>query len=79
MMRRQRTEEIKVARKIREERYDRYGPIRKMAEADGYVMIRRPRATPYAISQKEWDALAREPVDKRDRQKAFLHVGCVLY
>lgn len=32
-------------------------PLTWMAEAHGWVMVRHPRAVPFAISRKEWDAL----------------------
>jgi hypothetical protein len=35
-------------------RYDHNGPLRKMAEAEGYVMIRRPRMMPFALSLTDW-------------------------
>jgi hypothetical protein len=42
---------------VKEDRYDKHGRIRLMAEADGYVMVRRPRAYPFVLSRKEFDAL----------------------
>lgn len=29
----------------------------KMAEADGYVMVRRPGCIPYVMSKRKWEAL----------------------
>lgn len=49
-----------MAAKRHEHRYYINGPIKRMAEADGYVMVRRPGCTPFILSRKEWDAL--EPV-----------------
>lgn len=37
---------------------DHLGEIRFMAEASGYVMVRRPRCIPFVLTRKEWDALA---------------------
>lgn len=33
-----------------ETRYDRYGPIKLMAEVEHYVMVRRPRAMPFVMA-----------------------------
>lgn len=66
-----------MVKKDRERRYDRYGPIVKMTEADNYVMLRRPGATPYVVPLKEWKLLSTEPVHPEDRQGAILHVGRV--
>ncbi len=38
-------------------RYDHNGPLRVMAVADGYVMCRRPRCMPFALSVKDWHKL----------------------
>lgn len=46
-----------------EVRYDQYGAKRLMAEAEGYVMVRRPHAMPGVMSRKEWDALSTEAPD----------------
>lgn len=50
-----------MAKTNREVRYDRYGKFVFMAEADGYVMARRPRCMPHVYSRKKWDAMDREP------------------
>lgn len=68
-----------MAKEIAEFRYDRYGAIKKMAEVDGYVMIRRRRKLPCVITRKEWLALSVEPVASRDGTRPFLHIGSVLY
>ncbi len=47
--------------KKREKRYDKSGQLTKMAEADGWVMVRHPRAVPFAITIKDWNAMIREP------------------
>ena len=46
-----------MAAKEVEIRHDCYGPLRLMARAEGYVMFRRPRATPCCMPEKEWMAL----------------------
>jgi hypothetical protein len=43
-------------------RYDATGPIRCMAVAGGYLMVRRPRAAPFVVSAREWLLLAAAPV-----------------
>jgi len=45
-----------------EKRYDAYGEIREMNRVDGYVMIRRPRCSPFVKSVKEWDGMSVEPI-----------------
>ena len=42
-------------------RYDRYGPIRLMVEYRGYLMVRRPHAVPFVLSDEDWNKLAAEP------------------
>ena len=41
----------------KEVRYDKHGELRLMAEAEGYVMVRRKRCSPFVLSRKEWDAI----------------------
>jgi len=48
----------------REERYDRKGPIRKMAEADGYAMVRRPGCAPWVMDIKQWNSLWSSPASQ---------------
>jgi hypothetical protein len=56
-----------MAKQQSEIRYDRYGPIRQIGnEAEGYVMVRRPRAMTYAITVREWDKFSHEPVESKD-------------
>lgn len=50
-----------------EVRYNRQGAWRKLAEAEGYVMIRRPDAYPIVLTMESWDDMAREPVSKPKR------------
>lgn len=47
-----------------ERRYDRYGGMRLMAEAGGYVMMRRDGCMPGLMTRNEWDALSRVPLDE---------------
>jgi hypothetical protein len=51
-----------MARREIEERYDRHGAIRLMAQADGYFMVRRPGAAPFVLNTREWAALYMSPV-----------------
>jgi hypothetical protein len=44
-----------------EKRYDHDSEIRLMAEADGYVMVRKPGKMPFVRTRKEWDQLSRDP------------------
>lgn len=53
----------------RERRYDRYGPLVKMAEADGWYLVRRPHRLPGAMHKKEWDRLSAAPVRAEDEAK----------
>ena len=51
-----------LKRQLQEEREfktDRYynGRLRYMAHADGYVMVRYPRAVPIVMTEKAWRAL----------------------
>ena len=58
--------------KMRERRFDRYGPIVAMAEVDGWLLVRRPRKTPGAMSRNEWDGMSRVPVNAVDIERAAL-------
>lgn len=42
-------------------RFDKGGPIRCMANAEGYVMVRRPGCAPFVLSCKEWAQLLSTP------------------
>ena len=42
-------------------RYDQYGEIRYMTRSGGYVMCRRPRCRPFALTEKEWNKLSLHP------------------
>lgn len=48
---------MKERRHFEAERGDDHGRLRFMARADGYVMVRRPGAAPYCITEKDWLAL----------------------
>lgn len=52
--------------KQRERRYDQYGPLVKMAEADGWYLIRRPYALPGAMHREEWERLSETPIRDED-------------
>jgi hypothetical protein len=54
----------------RERRYDEYGALVKMAEADGWYLVRRPYKLPGAMSKQEWGRLSSSPI--RDEDKADL-------
>ena len=45
-----------------EKRFDGLGEIRLMAEADGYVMCRRPGCFPLIMSRKAWDEMRPLPL-----------------
>lgn len=46
-----------MSRASAERRVDKHGELRWMAEAEGWVMCRRPGAAPFTMMRKEWDAL----------------------
>lgn len=54
-------------RKILERRFDRYGELRLMVEAGGYVMVRRKGAMPFVISWREWAELPHESVEPANK------------
>lgn len=43
------------------QRYDALGPIRIMAEAEGYMMVRRPGRAPFVLEKRDWNSLSKEP------------------
>ncbi|GCD60854.1 hypothetical protein NBRC3280_3424 [Acetobacter pasteurianus NBRC 3280] len=47
--------------KVSTDRYDVFGKIKKMCEADGYVMARRPSCAPFVMSLGAWELLAKTP------------------
>lgn len=57
-----------MAKRETETRYDRYGPLRLMTRAEGYVMFRRPHAIPYCMTEKEWQEL---PLLEKDASNVF--------
>lgn len=47
--------------KVSTDRYDARGKIKKVCEADGYVMARRPSCFPFVISLGAWELLPNNP------------------
>ena len=41
--------------------YDDYGKIIHMVTSGGYVMVKRPRCTPFVLTLKEWARLGKQP------------------
>ncbi|WP_291773787.1 hypothetical protein [Luteibacter sp.] len=41
--------------------FDDYGEIRHMVTSGGYVMVRRPKCRPFALTLEEWARLPKEP------------------
>jgi hypothetical protein len=41
--------------------YDKYGKIVHMVTSGGYVMVKRPRTTPFVLSLKEWARISKTP------------------
>lgn len=39
-------------------------PARAIAEAEGYVMVRRPNATPFVVTEQDW---ADAPLQERGK------------
>jgi hypothetical protein len=64
--------------KLRQTRRDPTGPIRLMAEADGYVMVRRPGCLPFVLSAANWLALplTTEPESPRDLLRDKRPLNC---
>jgi len=50
-----------MAKRKGERRWNRHGELRLMAEAEGYVMVRRLGAAPFVCSRREWMAFAEQP------------------
>lgn len=46
------------------DRVDSIGPIKLLARASGYVMVRRPRAMPFVLSEQKWSDLERLPRER---------------
>lgn len=40
--------------KAGERRTDKLGPIRCMADAQNYVMVRRPGCMPFVLARRDW-------------------------
>ena len=45
---------------MKERKYDQHGEVVFMAQADGWIMVRRPRCVPFTMTKNEWSALADE-------------------
>lgn len=43
--------------------------IRLMARSGGYVMVKKPRAAPFVLSEKEWAALDKHVPQERNDDK----------
>lgn len=61
--------------KKREQRHDDHGPLTKMAEADGWVMVRRPRGTPFTVTLKDWNSLSGEAAEPEQGYVYFIDGG----
>lgn len=57
---------------VGEYREDSCGVKRCMAQAEGYLMVRRPRCTPHVMSVKEWERLGK--VEGRKRVESRLGI-----
>lgn len=42
---------------FRNQRADSLGPLRILARAEGYVMVRRPGCVPFVITETSWNAM----------------------
>lgn len=59
---------MKLPDQLKAERGDSYGPIRFMAAADGWVMVRRPSCAPWAEPLDDWLRRPLEAHAKTDRE-----------
>ena len=48
---------------------DSIGPIRVMAVAEGYAMVRRPRCSPFAVPVKQLETMERVEIRERKESK----------
>ena len=48
-------------KKVSTDRYDNRGKIKKMCEAEGYVMVRRSGCAPFVLPLGAWELLAKTP------------------
>lgn len=55
-------------KEVKAERGDSIGPIRFMAAADGYVMVRRPGSMPWVEAVTDWVRRPLEVYAGRDRK-----------
>ena len=46
-------------KKVSTDRYDVFGKIKKVCEAEGYVMVRRSGCAPFVLSLGAWELLAK--------------------
>ena len=65
------------SKKVSTDRYDSRGKIKKVCEADGYVMARRPSCFPFVISLGSWELLPNNPEDGKNIQLNFSTVYSV--
>ena len=62
-------------KKVSTDRYDNRGKIKKMCEAEGYVMARRLGYAPFVLSLGAWELLAKTPEEGANIQV----VGSTVY
>ena len=62
-------------KKVSTDRYDNRGKIKKMCEAEGYVMARRIGCAPFVLSLGAWELLAKTPEEGANIQV----VGSTVY
>lgn len=55
-----------MAKKQRERRYDKYGPLVLMSPfIDGYAMVRRPHCYPGVVTIAEWKGMSVKPTSSK--------------
>jgi hypothetical protein len=54
-------QETTVPKAVKTVRYDEGGAIRAMAYAEGWLMVKRPRQTPFVMKLNEWQGLRVKP------------------
>ena len=62
-------------KKVSSTRYDAFGKIKKLCEAEGYVMARRLGCAPFVLSLGAWELLAKTPSEGANIQV----VGSTVY
>ena len=65
--------------KKRERRFDLDGPLTKLVAAEGYVMVRRPYAMPFIITQQDWNRLPPEPIPPEGKLPPIETHGGMVY